>query len=252
MKRVSIIGGASAAFIAWCREPDLMNLAHLVFSKAMGRIAADAVFINYQEEKKRISGKDTDKKKGKGKDRNRDKGKQEDILLFREKINKLKYSIEREKKALESIARLSHAKKTKDYIRSLIDQCVLQSDAYMNTLICSFEARGSRRKDLLKQRRSRKEQLAVQIVPCRTELFSTPLSYGYLKEVLGGEKEFKALRISPESDIGWEICNFADGQRNLLEIRDAISAEYRPVSVDDIKAMLSLLETASLISFQKK
>jgi hypothetical protein len=236
MKRVSIIGGASASFIAWCREADLLNLAHLVFSRGMGRMAADAAPMIEKEKDKR--GKDKAKKKEKGKGRG--------------KINKLLHSIEREKKALESVARLSNLSKTKNEIQSLIDQCSALSDSFMGLLLHSLKAHGVKLEDLKDRPRSRKELQAAKLIPCRTKLFSTPLAPGYLREVFGGDEEFKALKVSPESDIGWEICNFADGQRNLLEISDAISAEYHPVSVDDVKSMLSLLEAASLISFKKK
>ncbi len=242
MKRVSIIGGAAASFLACCQEEDLINLAHLVFSRGMGRIAADAAPIRKKEKEKR----EKDKAKIK------EKAEQSEEHLYRERINKLLHTIEREKKALESVAALSKLPKTQKQIKFLIDQCAALSDSYISILMHSLEAQGMKLKDLAEQKRSRKEQQAAKIIPCRTRLFSTPLAPGYLREVLGGDEEFKELKISPESDIGWEVCNFADGKRNLLEIRDAVSAEFQPVSVDDVKGMLSLLETVSLITFKKK
>lgn len=248
MKRVSLIGGASAAFIAWCREADLMNLAHLVFSKGIGRIAADAAPLFERDHGARGKGKSKKKRNGKRKEREE----QVEENLYWDKVNSLIHAIQREKKALESVARLSSHPKTRNQITSLIDQISALSDSFMGLLIRSLKARGAKLDDIKEKRRSRRELQAAKLIPCRTKLLSSPLAPGYLREVFGGDEEFKALKISPESDIGWEICNFANGQRNLLEIRDAISAEYHPVSVDDVKSMLSLLEAASLISFKKK
>ncbi len=238
MKRASLIGGASAAFIAWCREEDLINLAQLVFSKGIGRIAADAAPLFEKDYKARRKDKAKKEENGKRKEW--------------EKVNKLMHSIRREKKALESVARLSNHPGTMNHVKSLIVQCSALSDSLMDLLIHSLKARGAKLDDIENKGRSQKELQAAKMIPCRTKLLSTPLAPGYLREVFSGDAEFKAMKISPESDIGWEICNFADGQRNLLEIRDAISAEYHPVSVDDVKSMLSLLEAASLISFKKK
>ncbi len=237
MKRVSLIGAASASFIAWCQEADAMNLANLIFSKGMARIAANALCVEDKEQEKKLK-KIKDRK-------NAD-------LLHRDKIHKLQHTMKLEQETLKSILNLSRSLKTKNYIKSLIDQSSSLSDFYRGLLINSLESHGIKAATLIKAERSKKEQEAERVIPTRTSLYITPLARGYLKEALKGRKEFENLKINPESDIGWEICNFADGKRNLLEIRNAVSAEYYPLSLEDIERMLSLLERASLISFHGK
>jgi hypothetical protein len=46
----------------------------------------------------------------------------------------------------------------------------------------------------------------------------------------------------------FEALNFADGRRNLLEIRDAVSAEYGPVSGEAIEEYFRFLESVGVVA----
>jgi hypothetical protein len=50
----------------------------------------------------------------------------------------------------------------------------------------------------------------------------------------------------------YEALNFADGKRNLGEIRDAVSAEYEPVSVQDVEQYFRFLESVGVVHFEHK
>jgi hypothetical protein len=48
----------------------------------------------------------------------------------------------------------------------------------------------------------------------------------------------------------YEIGAFIDGSRSVLEIRDAVSAEFGPVALSDVGAYLDALESIGLISYR--
>jgi hypothetical protein len=49
-------------------------------------------------------------------------------------------------------------------------------------------------------------------------------------------------------EYAYEVLNFADGNRNAQEIRDAVSAEYGPVPVEMVVEYLRALEKIAVVS----
>lgn len=49
----------------------------------------------------------------------------------------------------------------------------------------------------------------------------------------------------------YEVLNFADGKRNALEIRDAVSAEYGPVPLELVAEYLKALEKIGVVEHVK-
>jgi hypothetical protein len=59
------------------------------------------------------------------------------------------------------------------------------------------------------------------------------------------------LNTQDQSELyAYEIVNFIDGKRTVGEIRDAVSAEYGPVSLDLVADYLSACAEAKLVSWQ--
>jgi hypothetical protein len=48
-------------------------------------------------------------------------------------------------------------------------------------------------------------------------------------------------------EYAYEVLNFADGKRNMQEIRDAVSAEYGPIPLELVVTYLEALEKIGLI-----
>ena len=48
-------------------------------------------------------------------------------------------------------------------------------------------------------------------------------------------------------ECAYETLNFADGKRNAQQIRDAVSAEYGPVSLDLVLEYLRALEKIGIV-----
>jgi hypothetical protein len=52
-------------------------------------------------------------------------------------------------------------------------------------------------------------------------------------------------------EYAYEVLNFADGQRNALQIRDAVSAEYGPIPLDLVLEYLQALEKVGMVEREK-
>ena len=54
--------------------------------------------------------------------------------------------------------------------------------------------------------------------------------------------------------LRWEdsTLNFADGTRNLLQIRDAVAAEYGPAPLDELEEYFRLLESVGVVELRQR
>lgn len=76
--------------------------------------------------------------------------------------------------------------------------------------------------------------------------------YDYLADHIGKEKtrnlklnQFEGLWSS--SDYTYEALNFVDGKKSVMDIRNALSAEFGPVPIEIVDEYLKALETAGII-----
>jgi len=61
-----------------------------------------------------------------------------------------------------------------------------------------------------------------------------------------------AIARAPDAgDVTYEVVNFIDGVRSVGEIRDAVSAELRPIDLRAVAEYLELLAKAGAVSFKK-
>ena len=91
-----------------------------------------------------------------------------------------------------------------------------------------------------------------RLVPMR--LFKGTLDFGSLRKALG-EKEYGWYQDVIEKDAEFtkkvpEILNFIDGHRNVLEIVNAVSAEYSETNPEHVLKFLRDLEKLKLASFK--
>lgn len=69
--------------------------------------------------------------------------------------------------------------------------------------------------------------------------------YNYLDDHLAPEKRYM-LRLSGEH--AYEALNFVDGKRTVQDIRDRLTAEFGPVSIEDVFAYFTALESIDVLS----
>ena len=90
------------------------------------------------------------------------------------------------------------------------------------------------------------------LVPRR--LFKGTFDFGSLRKTLG-EKEYEWYEDIKEKDAGFnkkmaEILNFMNGERNALEVMNAVSAEYSETNPESILKFLRDLEKLKLVMFK--
>jgi hypothetical protein len=86
-------------------------------------------------------------------------------------------------------------------------------------------------------------------VPFRTEkirgYFDKPEFYEKLKEM----KEMPPYQLGRAD---FEVRNFIDGKRSILDIRNAVSAEYGPLSLKNVEGYILLLEKTGFVKIESK
>ena len=93
------------------------------------------------------------------------------------------------------------------------------------------------------------EKRMKRVIPVRAEDFVCPLQTDYIEEKLG-QGILNNLKLSRFA--AYEALNFVDGQRSILDIAKAVSAEYGRINVQDVYDFFSVLERAELVKFKKK
>ncbi|MGZ5479352.1 MAG: M28 family peptidase, partial [Candidatus Aminicenantales bacterium] len=87
------------------------------------------------------------------------------------------------------------------------------------------------------------------LVPVRTE------KMGGLETMWALREEIRKLNYQPPPSImmaEMELRNFIDGERSILDIRDAASAEYAPIDVLDVEKWVGIQEKLGLVTIKKR
>lgn len=95
---------------------------------------------------------------------------------------------------------------------------------------------------------SAEEKRAATIIPRRNEALKGPLGWGYLRETFKDEEEATRTPLMEEdSRMAYEVLNFIDGKNSLLDIRNAVSAEFKPVPLAWVEDYVRLLARAGVV-----
>jgi hypothetical protein len=87
------------------------------------------------------------------------------------------------------------------------------------------------------------------LVPVRTEKMGGMMSMWSMRE------ELQKLNYQPPMSIRMaerELRNFIDGERSILDIRNAASAEYEPIDLLDVEKWVGVQEKLGLVTIKKK
>jgi len=87
------------------------------------------------------------------------------------------------------------------------------------------------------------------LVPVRTEKMGGLMSLWSLRD------EVRKLNYQPPPSImmaEMELRNFIDGERSILDIRDAASAEYEPLDLLEVEKWVGIQEKLGLVAIKKK
>lgn len=89
------------------------------------------------------------------------------------------------------------------------------------------------------------EREAKLLIPHRNPIFTGPLARDYLVEKLADERIGDKLPL--RGNMAYEAANFINGKRSLLEIRNALIAEYGEVKLVELQEYFKILQKAGLI-----
>lgn len=96
-----------------------------------------------------------------------------------------------------------------------------------------------------------KEEIRLDgLVPVRTDKRGSIVDYWEAMEKMSEKVKYSPTPLVMEADF--ELRNFIDGKRSLLEIRNAASAEYGPIPLLDVEAFMKFLEKLGMVEIKKK
>lgn len=178
---------------------------------------------------------------------------------FREALNIGRQATARERLALESLKELGLTPAAELIVARGVEQLETVSAANEKALRDRVAALAAERKvTVAEPKPSAAEQQLEQWVPTRNAAIKGPVNlwrpeYGSIwiaqktgnADVLGQVPLTKSGRF-----VAYEALNFVDGRRTLLEIRDAVSAEYRPVAAADVEQYFRFLERLGVVDLK--
>lgn len=173
-------------------------------------------------------------------------------LNYKEAINFIEQAIKREAAALDSLKNYSHRDKDIDTFLSIsIDNLRIDKARWLADLDQFYrltcEVRGIKPEKISL---TPEEKAASKIIPKRNLELKGPVNLAYLREKIKDQPEAFNLPIFQEdSRITYEILNFVNGRNSLLDIRQAVSAEFKPIPLSWVQAYLELLARAGIVIF---
>lgn len=93
------------------------------------------------------------------------------------------------------------------------------------------------------------ERRLDRIVPTRTKEMAGYFNSRGFRELIKGKN---IPEYDLKKDEQFEIRNFIDGRRSILEIRNAVSAEFRPIPLIDIENYIKTLAIGGMVVIEKK
>lgn len=220
LKRVVVISVASAVFLSNTGEEEVEKLILEVAARGLKRLAED---------------------KRKAESYLQDASGDEIFKCYKRAFNLIDQAGKREQAALMSVEffikhnpelkkllqlRLNELSQTEQLLKFELDK--------LYRLKCQADGLKPRQLTLTPE-----EKRLALVVPVRTDKMK-----GYFNS-----REFRRLRQEkkelPKYNLGraeFEVRNFIDGQRSILEIRNAVAAEYGPISLKDVENYMIVLE----------
>jgi aminopeptidase YwaD len=230
LKRVVFIGAAAAAFLANAGPREVQRMAAETSGRAIARLGLDKLRA----------------------ERMLDGAAAKDIHeALKEALNVVDRGFEREKKALASIRFfVKQDIALEEMLKGRIDGLEVMRPAFIRDLEETYRLR-CQGENLRPQKpvRNETEERLSRRVPVRTEKMH---SYFNAWEFYQKVREMKA---PPDFRIGraeFEVRNFIDGRRSILDIRNAVSAEHGPVPLEGVEKYILLLEKTGFVSIEKK
>jgi aminopeptidase YwaD len=235
MRRGVVIAASSAYYLASVGTDDLPALLHNATSKAAKRFADDETkAFGYLE-----SAKDEDLPQA-----------------YRDATNVVKHGFSRETGSLTSLSRLVGDQGFKAQVDPLLIDFQARERAALQRLESYATARaGQLHVASAKLKDPGADAKFRSAIPERSPDIRGPVNffrpeYGrwWLIEKTGDEHFDQKVALAQRGEyFMYEALNFADGKRNIVEIRDAVSAEFEPVPVAEVAEYFEFLQKLGVV-----
>jgi hypothetical protein len=229
LKRAAFISVAAAAFLAVAGPAEVQKMAAETSGRAVGRLGLESLRAKarlFNAEAKEIH------------------------TAFKEALNLVHQASDRERKALDSIrffikdnAALTAFLKSQMSAVEAIRPALLREVEEAYKLRCSVEGVKPQKPALTEA-----EARLSRLVPVRTEKMR---GYFNAREFY---QKVREMKVPPSFRIGradFEVRNFIDGRRSILDIRNAVSAEYGPTALEGVENYILLLEKTGFVKIDE-
>jgi hypothetical protein len=230
LKRVVVLGAASAVFLAGAGPAEIERLIAEVSMRCLGRMG-------------------------------RAKARADNLVLSAEKAKA--YEVYKEAENIITQAFL----REEDTLASI--RFFIQGDAALETLLKSkirtlqdMRLPIYRELEQAYKNRCLKENIKVQrihleaeevrlgkLVPVRTDKMQ---GYFDAMEFMAKRREMKDAPSYQLGPVEAEVRNFIDGKRSILEVRNAASAAREPISLKDVENFIKMLEKAGFVTMKQR
>ena len=173
-------------------------------------------------------------------------------MAFKEAQNVVEMALWREKEALSSVRFfIGGDKGTSAILASRLKRVEEMRPQALRDVEEAYNLRCSREKvPPLKPALTKDEIRLDSLVPVRTSKMGSIMDYYLTMQKTGDKIKYPSSPRIMEADF--EIRNFIDGKRSVLEVRNAVSAEYGPIPPADIEAFMKFLEKLGMVELKKK
>jgi hypothetical protein len=230
LKRVSVIDTAAAIYLASASKKEAFQLAGEILARGAVRIA-DEERRGYAFLSKSSPEKLTDS--------------------YKEAVNLVKQAFSRERKALESIRFFASGEPDFDgYIKDIDRDLLRKEKISLSTMenqyknVAAFHGVEPMLPGLTKE-----EQRLDQLIPKRTDKMR---GYFDRRAFAAAIKKKKLPKYTLGRYEDFEIRNFINNKRSILEIRNAVSSEFRPIPLKDVENYIKVLEIGGMVTIEKR
>jgi hypothetical protein len=231
LKRIGILGAAAALVLANAGPGDVDRIAGEVQGRALGRVGKERLRADRmiaEADAKGVAG------------------------AFKDAMNVVRQAVAREKDALATVRFFAAGDAA---VEAALAKRVDAFGAVEAPFLKDLEGVYERRCAALKVKPDKpapptKDELRLAgLVPRRTAAMGSIMDFWRLGDKVRGRKDL------PKYNLGradFEARNFIDGKRSILDIRDAISAEYEPVAAAEVENYMKYLEILGMVEITKR
>jgi len=172
----------------------------------------------------------------------------------------MKYSIQRELRSLDAISPwLEGNEKSVAFIEELKRRLESEGEHLLQSLAHYHDSTAKAKNiEAVVADRNPKEKAMIGRIPVRTARPRGPVDFSryiygtaWLAEQLGNW-DFLNLDIRRDGNfVPYELLNFVNGTRDLLEIRDSVSSEFGPIPADHVVEYFDVLEKVGVVIFKE-